>query len=81
MVQKLKNFVNGKPSESQTQRWGDVYNPAAGQCRQPRTDVDRSGRRRRGVRGEEGVTWDGRRPRRCAVPASSSGSRRSSTST
>ena len=30
MAQKLKNFVNGKPSESQTQRWGDVYNPALG---------------------------------------------------
>src|SRR5258708_40000524 len=30
MPQKLKNFVNGKPSESQTQRWGDVYNPALG---------------------------------------------------
>src|SRR6185295_5687299 len=27
---KLNNFINGKPTESQTQRWGDVYNPALG---------------------------------------------------
>src|SRR5882672_3103765 len=30
MTQKLKNFINGKASESQTQRWGDVFNPALG---------------------------------------------------
>jgi malonate-semialdehyde dehydrogenase (acetylating)/methylmalonate-semialdehyde dehydrogenase len=30
MTNKLKNFVNGKPVESKTERWGDVYNPAHG---------------------------------------------------
>jgi malonate-semialdehyde dehydrogenase (acetylating)/methylmalonate-semialdehyde dehydrogenase len=30
MAKKLKNFVNGKPVDSTTERWGDVYNPAIG---------------------------------------------------
>jgi malonate-semialdehyde dehydrogenase (acetylating)/methylmalonate-semialdehyde dehydrogenase len=30
VVKRLKNFVNGKPTESQTARWGDVYDPARG---------------------------------------------------
>src|SRR5450432_4743474 len=30
MIQKLKNFIDGKPAESATKRWGDVYNPALG---------------------------------------------------
>jgi malonate-semialdehyde dehydrogenase (acetylating) / methylmalonate-semialdehyde dehydrogenase len=30
MTTRLKNFINGKPAESQAQRWGDVYNPALG---------------------------------------------------
>src|SRR6476620_590493 len=30
MIERLKNFVDGKPSESRTERWGDVYDPAEG---------------------------------------------------
>jgi malonate-semialdehyde dehydrogenase (acetylating)/methylmalonate-semialdehyde dehydrogenase len=30
MITKLKNFINGKATASQTTRWGDVYNPALG---------------------------------------------------
>jgi malonate-semialdehyde dehydrogenase (acetylating) / methylmalonate-semialdehyde dehydrogenase len=30
MTQRLKNFVDGKPTESLTSRFGDVYNPALG---------------------------------------------------
>jgi malonate-semialdehyde dehydrogenase (acetylating)/methylmalonate-semialdehyde dehydrogenase len=30
MIKRLKNFINGKPTESQTERWGDVYAPALG---------------------------------------------------
>jgi malonate-semialdehyde dehydrogenase (acetylating)/methylmalonate-semialdehyde dehydrogenase len=30
MIKKLKNFIDGKPSESRTERWGDVYDPALG---------------------------------------------------
>jgi malonate-semialdehyde dehydrogenase (acetylating)/methylmalonate-semialdehyde dehydrogenase len=30
MINRLKNFVDGKPSESRTERWGDVYDPAEG---------------------------------------------------
>jgi malonate-semialdehyde dehydrogenase (acetylating)/methylmalonate-semialdehyde dehydrogenase len=30
MTIQLKNFINGKPTDSQTRRWGDVYNPALG---------------------------------------------------
>jgi malonate-semialdehyde dehydrogenase (acetylating)/methylmalonate-semialdehyde dehydrogenase len=30
MVDRLKNFINGKPCDSETSRWGDVFDPAAG---------------------------------------------------
>jgi malonate-semialdehyde dehydrogenase (acetylating)/methylmalonate-semialdehyde dehydrogenase len=30
MTRQLKNFIDGKPSASETRRWGDVYNPALG---------------------------------------------------
>jgi malonate-semialdehyde dehydrogenase (acetylating)/methylmalonate-semialdehyde dehydrogenase len=30
MTPKLTNFINGKPSVSKTQRWGDVYDPCLG---------------------------------------------------
>ncbi len=30
MTKKLKNFIDGNPTESATERWGDVYNPALG---------------------------------------------------
>jgi malonate-semialdehyde dehydrogenase (acetylating)/methylmalonate-semialdehyde dehydrogenase len=45
MSKKLKNFIDGKPAESQTSRWGDVYNPALGAvaCQVPMStavDVD-----------------------------------------
>jgi len=30
MTKKLKNFVNGSAAHSDTQRWGDVYDPATG---------------------------------------------------
>jgi malonate-semialdehyde dehydrogenase (acetylating)/methylmalonate-semialdehyde dehydrogenase len=30
MSKQLKNFINGKPTDSQTKRWGDVFNPALG---------------------------------------------------
>jgi len=29
-INRLKNFINGKPIDSQTARWGDVYDPALG---------------------------------------------------
>jgi len=30
MTKKLKNFIDGKPTESTTQRWGEVYDPSLG---------------------------------------------------
>jgi malonate-semialdehyde dehydrogenase (acetylating)/methylmalonate-semialdehyde dehydrogenase len=30
MIKTLKNFIDGKAVDSETQRWGDVYNPALG---------------------------------------------------
>ena len=30
MTKRLKNFINGKPTDSKTERWGDVFNPALG---------------------------------------------------
>ncbi len=30
MTKRLKNFINGKPTDSKTDRWGDVFNPAVG---------------------------------------------------
>src|SRR5450432_125395 len=30
MTKKLKNFINGQPTDSKTERWGDVFNPALG---------------------------------------------------
>jgi malonate-semialdehyde dehydrogenase (acetylating)/methylmalonate-semialdehyde dehydrogenase len=30
MIPKLKNFINGKATASETKRWNDVYNPALG---------------------------------------------------
>ena len=30
MTKKLTNFIDGKPTESATERWGDVYDPALG---------------------------------------------------
>jgi malonate-semialdehyde dehydrogenase (acetylating) / methylmalonate-semialdehyde dehydrogenase len=30
MVERVKNFINGKPRGSETVRWGDVFDPAAG---------------------------------------------------
>src|SRR4051794_31752663 len=30
MIKRLKNFVDGKPTESRTERWGDVFDPAEG---------------------------------------------------
>ena len=30
MTKRLKNFINGQPTDSKTDRWGDVFNPASG---------------------------------------------------
>src|SRR3954451_9935132 len=30
MIERLKNFIDGKPTESRTERWGDVFDPAEG---------------------------------------------------
>jgi malonate-semialdehyde dehydrogenase (acetylating)/methylmalonate-semialdehyde dehydrogenase len=45
MTRRLQNFINGKPTDAQTDRWGDVFDPAVGQVAShvpmsTRADVD-----------------------------------------
>src|SRR4051812_16468793 len=30
MIRQLKNFIDGRPTESRTERWGDVFDPSIG---------------------------------------------------
>src|SRR5262249_49308310 len=45
MIKRLRNFVDGRSTDSRTERWGDVFNPAEGRvsCQVPMStaaDVD-----------------------------------------